>query len=58
MSWAEESECCTGSQFKNQLYVVEILSTENKRVSIIWTTFQHSNKVKGGRVLVKILRGK
>ena len=45
MSWAEEIECYTASQCKNQVYVVEILSTENKRVSIVWTTF-HQTKLR------------
>ena len=31
MSWAEEIECYTASQCKNQVYVVEILSTERTK---------------------------
>ena len=51
-------ECYTGGQFKNQWYLVAILSTENTRVFVVWTILQLSNKDKGGGALVKILGGK
>lgn len=47
-SQVEEVECYTDGQFKNQWYLVAILSTENTRVFVVWTILQLSNKDKGG----------